>query len=110
LQLLRRRLCRRNKMAKEKQTKLGAWDKYLTLWVALCIIAGISLGRVFPQISDVLGKLEVAHVSIPIAICLFAMIYPIMVQIDFQEVIKAGKNLKPTATTLEQHWQLWSVS
>jgi len=91
-------------MAEAKQIKLGAWDKYLTLWVALCIIAGISLGRVFPQISDVLGKLEVAHVSIPIAICLFAMIYPIMVQIDFQEVIKAGKNFKPTATTLFMNW------
>jgi ACR3 family arsenite transporter len=91
-------------MADVKRTKLGAWDKYLTLWVGLCIIAGISLGRVFPQISDVLGKLEVAHVSIPIAICLFAMIYPIMVQIDFQEVIRAGKNLKPTATTLFMNW------
>jgi ACR3 family arsenite transporter len=91
-------------MSKEEQSKLGVWDKYLTLWVTLCIVAGIVLGRAFPQISDTLGKLEIAHVSIPIAICLFAMIYPIMVQIDFQEVVKAGKNLKPTATTLFMNW------
>jgi ACR3 family arsenite transporter len=89
---------------KEKETRLGIWEKYLTLWVTLCIVAGIVSGRVFPQISDAIGNLEVAHVSIPIAVCLFAMIYPIMVQIDFQEVVKAGKNLKPTATTLFMNW------
>jgi ACR3 family arsenite transporter len=52
------------------------------LWVALCIGAGVGLGHLFPQLSDMLARLEVADVSIPIAIPLFAMIYPIMVQIS----------------------------
>jgi len=86
------------------ERRLGVWEKYLSVWVALCIIAGIGLGRALPQISNALGKLEIAHISIPIAICLFAMIYPIMVQIDFREVIKAGKTPKPIATTLFMNW------
>ena len=57
----------------EKERKLGIWGKYLTLWVALCIGAGIGLGRLFPSLSDVLAKLEVANISIPIALLLFAM-------------------------------------
>ncbi|GAJ11535.1 unnamed protein product [marine sediment metagenome] len=50
-----------------EERRLSLWEKYLTLWVALCIGAGTALGRVFPQISDTLAKLEVAHISIPIA-------------------------------------------
>jgi len=89
-----------------KERRLGLWEKYLTIWVALCIAAGILLGRVFPQISDTLAKLEVAHISVPIAICLFAMIYPIMVQIDFSQVVKATRTPKPIITTLFANWVL----
>ena len=89
--------------ATEKR-ELGIWDKYLTLWVAVCIVAGIGLGRAFPQLSSRLGELEVANVSIPIAILLFLMIYPIMVQIDFGNVIRAGKTSKPIAATLIANW------
>lgn len=85
---------------------LGLWEKYLTLWVFLCIIAGIALGRLFPQLSEVLSRFEVAKVSIPIAICLFWMIYPIMVQIDFRRVVIAGKTPKPIATTLIANWAI----
>ena len=84
----------------EKERRLGVWEKYLSLWVALCIGAGIGVGKAFPQISDILGRLTVANVSIPVAICLFLMIYPIMVQIDFAEVVKAAKTPKPIITTL----------
>jgi len=88
----------------DEKRKLGIWEKYLSVWVALCIITGILLGRIFPQISDALSRLEVAHVSIPIAICLFWMIYPIMVQIDFGRVIRAGRTPKPIAATLIMNW------
>jgi len=87
-----------------EERRLGLWEKYLTLWVALCIGAGTALGRVFPQISDTLAKLEVANISIPIAICLFAMIYPIMVQISFEEIKKAVLSPKPIALTLFANW------
>ena len=62
------------------------------------------MGKTFPQISDILGRLTVANVSIPIAICLFLMIYPIMVQIDFSQVVKAAKTPKPIITTLVTNW------
>jgi ACR3 family arsenite transporter len=83
---------------------LGLWEKYLTLWVFLCIIAGIALGRLFPGLSVTLSRLEIANVSIPIAICLFWMIYPIMVQIDFRRVAIASRTPKPIATTLIANW------
>ena len=83
---------------------LGVWEKYLTLWVALCIAAGTLLGRAFPGISDTLAELEVAHISIPIAICLFAMIYPIMVQISFEEIKKASRSPRPIILTLVANW------
>jgi len=88
----------------EKERKLGIWGKYLTLWVALCIGAGIGLGRLFPDLSDVLAKLEVANISIPIAILLFAMIYPIMVQISWEEIKKALRSPKPIGLTLFANW------
>jgi ACR3 family arsenite transporter len=94
-------------MENEKKTRgLGLWEKYLTLWVFLCIIAGIALGRLFPQLSTILSRFEVAKVSVPIAICLFWMIYPIMVQIDFRRVVIAGKTPKPIATTLIANWAI----
>ena len=91
-------------MSQEKERRLGVWEKYLSLWVALCIGAGIGIGKVFPKISDVLGGLTVANVSVPVAICLFLMIYPIMVQIDFSQVKKAVRTPKPIITTLVANW------
>jgi ACR3 family arsenite transporter len=90
----------------ESKTRFGVWEKYLTVWVFLFILCGIILGRTFPQIFDVLGQVTVAYVNIPIAICLFAMIYPIMVQIDFGEVVRAGKTPRPIATTLLVNWAI----
>ncbi len=88
----------------EKERRLGIWEKYLTIWIALCILAGTGLGRLFPQISDFLARLEVAHISIPIAICLFAMIYPIMVQISWEEIKGALRSPKPIGLTLFANW------
>ena len=89
-----------------KERKLGIWEKYLYVWVILCILAGTMLGRVYPQLAEYLARLEVAHISIPIAICLFAMIYPIMVQISFGEVKRALLTPKPIATTLIMNWAI----
>jgi len=91
-------------MSKEEERRLGIWEKYLTLWVVLCIIAGTLLGRLFPWISDVLATLEIASISIPIAVLVFAMIYPIMVQISFGEIKRAALNPKPIALTLFANW------
>jgi len=95
-----------------KQPKgLGFFERYLTAWVILCILAGILLGKVAPGVAKYLDGLaiyvnEAPVVSIPIAICLFFMMYPIMVKIDFGEVIQAGKNTKPVLLTLFVNWAI----
>jgi ACR3 family arsenite transporter len=88
----------------QKERRLGIWGKYLTLWVGLCILAGIGLGWLFPQLSTMLEKLEIASISIPIAVLLFAMIYPIMVQISWEEIRRALRSPKPIALTLFANW------
>lgn len=90
---------------------LGFFEKYLTVWVFLCIIAGILLGKIAPGLAIYLDSIAIYSdgapiVSIPIAICLFFMMYPIMVKIDFGEVIKAGQNLKPVSLTLFINWAI----
>ena len=89
-----------------RRRELGVWDRFLTLWVLLCIGVGIALGRLLPGISATLSRMEVAHVSIPVAFCLFWMIYPIMVQIDFKRVLRAGRTPKPIAATLVSNWAI----
>ena len=85
------------------------FERYLSVWVLLCILAGILLGKVAPQAARYLDSLAISVngapvVSIPIAICLFFMMYPIMVKIDFDEVIQAGKSGKPVFLTLFINW------
>jgi len=94
-------------MVQEKE--MSIFEKYLSLWVGLCIIAGIVLGKAAPGVAGFLDNLalyvgEAPVVSIPIAVCLFFMMYPIMVKIDFAEVLKAGRNTKPVGLTLFVNW------
>ncbi len=86
------------------ERRLTIFEKYLTLWVALCIAAGILLGLITPGVATALDSLSVYQVSIPIAICLFFMMYPIMVKIDFKDVVRAGKTPKPVLMTLGINW------
>lgn len=87
-----------------QQRRLSFFEKYLTLWIIGCIGLGILLGKLFPRVALTLDKIAIYQVSIPIAVCLFFMIYPIMVKIDFSEVIKAGKTPKPVLLTLFVNW------
>ena len=89
----------------------SVFERFLSLWVVLCIIAGILLGKIAPGIAQYLDGLAIyvkgaPVVSIPIAVCLFFMMYPIMVKIDFGEVIKAGKSGKPVFLTLFVNWAI----
>jgi len=90
-----------------KMTSL--FERYLTVWVMLCIAGGILLGKIAPGLAKSLDGMAITVngapvVSIPIAVCLFFMMYPIMVKIDFAEVIKAGKSGKPVLLTLVVNW------
>lgn len=87
-----------------EERKLGFFEKYLTLWVIACIGLGILLGKLLPQVAITLDNISIYQVSLPIAVCLFFMMYPIMVKIDFAEVIKAGKSPKPVILTLVVNW------
>ena len=92
-----------------KPKGLGFFERYLYIWVILCIVAGIILGKVAPGVARYLDGLAIyvgdaPVVSIPIAVCLFFMMYPIMVKIDFGQVVAAGKNLKPVGLTLFVNW------
>ncbi len=87
----------------------NVFERYLTLWVALCIVGGIVLGKLAPGIARQLDAMALSVngapvVSIPIAVCLFFMMYPIMVKIDFASVVKAGKSGKPVFLTLLVNW------
>ena len=98
-------------MVKEKRGGLNVFEKYLTVWVLLCIVIGIIFGKIVPGVAKYLDGLaiyigEAPVVSIPIAVCLFFMMYPIMVKIDFGEVLKAGKSIKPVGLTLFANWAI----
>ena len=85
------------------------FERYLTLWVGLCIVSGIILGKIAPGLARTLDGMAIyvkgaPVVSIPIAVCLFFMMYPIMVKIDFASVVKAGKSGKPVLLTLFVNW------
>jgi ACR3 family arsenite transporter len=95
-------MCPGGKMKEER--RLNLFERYLTAWVILCIGGGIFIGRIAPGMATKLDSLSIYQVSIPIAICLFFMMYPIMVKIDFSEVVKAAKTPKPVFMTLGINW------
>ena len=87
------------------------FERYLTVWIGLCIVGGILLGKIAPGFAKTLDGFAInvngaPVVSIPIAICLFFMMYPIMVKIDFASVVKAGKSGKPVFLTLFINWAI----
>jgi len=93
----------------EIRRDMGFFERNLTLWVGLCMVSGILLGAYAPGFAKALDGMSIdvdgaPVVSIPIAICLFFMMYPIMVKIDFAEVVKAGRSVKPVALTLIINW------
>jgi len=90
-----------------KQTEdqgLNVFEKYLTVWVALCIVAGVLIGRFWPAFPNTLSQWEYAKVSIPVAILIWFMIYPMMVEINFDSIIEAGKRPKGLTVTLVTNW------
>lgn len=88
----------------EKKQEIGFFERYLTLWVALCIIAGIAVGQWLPAIPQTLSKFEYANVSIPVAILIWLMIYPMMLKVDLQSVKNVGKRPKGIIVTCVTNW------
>ena len=83
---------------------LGIFQKYLTVWVTLCIIIGILIGKYIPSIPKTLSKFEYYNVSIPVAILIWLMIYPMMLKVDFSSIVDATKKPKGLIVTCVTNW------
>jgi arsenite transporter len=91
-------------MKNENKLDMSFFEKYLTLWVALCMVAGVMIGQYLPGIPAFLGKFEYAQVSIPIAVLIWLMIYPMMMKVDFESILHVGKNPKGLYVTWIANW------
>lgn len=88
----------------EKKLGIGFFERYLTLWVVLCIVAGIAVGKWLPGIPAALGQFEYANVSIPVALLIWLMIYPMMLKVDFRSVKNVGRRPKGIVITCVTNW------
>ncbi len=91
-------------MEKAKSANIGFFERYLTIWVIICMVVGILIGKFLPAIPEFLGNFEYANVSIPIAILIWLMIYPMMMKVDFQSIKNVGKNPKGLFVTWITNW------
>ncbi len=91
-------------MNKKKNVGIGFFEKYLTIWVILCMVVGVLIGKFLPSIPNFLGQFEYANVSIPMAILIWLMIYPMMLKVDFQSIKNVGKNPKGLFVTWITNW------
>ncbi len=94
----------KNNNAKLDNQGLGIFQKYLTLWVALCIIVGILIGKYIPSIPETLNRFEYYNVSIPVAVLIWLMIYPMMLKVDFTSIVNATKKPKGLIVTCVTNW------
>lgn len=83
---------------------MGLFERYLSVWVGLCIIAGLLLGNIVPELFQLIASMEIAHVNLPVALFIWVMIYPMMVQVDFSSIKDVGKKPKGLALTLVINW------
>jgi len=91
-------------MEKAEKAEIGFFEKYLTVWVLLCMVAGVLIGKFLPCIPSFLGQFEYAQVSIPIAILIWLMIFPMMLKVDFASIKHVGKNPKGLFVTWVTNW------
>ncbi|MFX0105942.1 MAG: arsenic resistance protein [Candidatus Hodarchaeota archaeon] len=91
-------------MSEEEGRTISFFEKFLPLWVGLCILIGIIFSQIIPGISEAINALSIGQISIPIGICLFFMMYPAMLNLQVSELKKLGKNPKPIILTLVSNW------
>jgi len=92
------------KVKQDKTLKIGFFDKFLSLWVVLCMVAGVLIGRFLPGLPTFLGRFEYATVSVPIAVLIWLMIWPMMMKVDFASIKNVGKNPKGLYVTWVTNW------
>jgi arsenite transporter len=87
-----------------KAPSMGLFERYLTLWVALCIVVGIALGRLIPDVFHLLGAAEIAHVNLPVAVLVWLMVVPMLLKIDLAALGTVGAHWKGIAATVGVNW------
>ena len=88
----------------ENKKGISIFQKYLSLWVIICMVIGVLIGQFLPQIPEFLNRFEYAKVSIPMAVLIWLMIYPMMMKVDFQSIKNVGKNPKGLFVTWITNW------
>lgn len=88
----------------KKQKGISFFERYLTLWVAICIVAGIAMGKYIPIIPEILSRFEYANVSIPVTLLIWLMIFPMMMKVDFKSVKNVGRRPKGIIITVVSNW------
>ncbi len=92
------------RMMKRQSEGISFFQRYLTVWVLLCMVAGVLIGHFLPAVPRILGRMQVAGISIPIAVLIWIMIYPMMIKVDFQSIREVGKNPKGLFVTWITNW------
>ncbi|MBM7562001.1 ACR3 family arsenite efflux pump ArsB [Fusibacter tunisiensis] len=87
--------------------EMSVFERYLTLWVALCIVAGVLIGEYLPAIPEFLSTFEYARVSIPVAILIWLMIFPMMLKVDFSSIMRATRKPKGLTVTCVTNWLIF---
>jgi ACR3 family arsenite transporter len=93
-----------SKAPDEATHDIGIFGRYLTLWVALCIVVGVAVGQWLPGVPDTLSRFTVAQVNLPVAVLIWAMIFPMMVQIDFRSLLEVRRQPRGITITLVTNW------
>src|SRR5450830_927457 len=83
---------------------MSVFERYLTVWVFLCIVAGIALGQVLPNVFQAIGRMEVSHVNLPVGLLIWVMIIPMLLKVDFSAMREVGKHMKGIGVTLFVNW------
>jgi len=86
------------------QSGIGFFEKYLTIWVIFCMVVGVLIGVFLPGVPELLSRFEYASVSIPVAILIWLMIYPMMLKVDFNSIRQVGKNPRGLVVTWVTNW------
>jgi ACR3 family arsenite transporter len=90
--------------ARPSPAALGMFERWLSLWVALCIVAGIALGRLVPELFHALGSLEIAHINLPVGVLIWLMIVPMLMRVDFSSLGQVRRHWRGFAITLFVNW------
>ena len=83
---------------------MSVFERYLTVWVFLCIVVGIALGQLLPAVFQAIGRMEVAHVNLPVGVLIWVMIIPMLLKVDFSAMREVGKHIKGIGVTLFVNW------